>query len=137
MGLRGGYIPSRDNIAISGMYEFRFDRYWSAMVDLTNFKLTNNSALVVAASLRMRFPIAKYNKNIYGQFGFGSGSMYPVLFYALGFEYGIVEKVSLFAQYRQYTANFDELRSPCTVYSIGLNIDITPASTRESYLLDK
>jgi hypothetical protein len=137
VGLTAGYVPSRDNFAFTGMYEYRFERYWSVMVDLTNFNLTNNSALVVGTSLRMRIPIARYNKNIFGQFGLGSGSIYPVLFYALGFEYGIVEKISVFTQFKRYTSNFDKLLSPYTVYSVGLNIDLTPASVRESYLLDK
>jgi hypothetical protein len=63
--------------------------------------------------------------------------MYGVLSYALGFEYGIVERISILVQYRKYTANFDELQSPYAVFSIGINIDLTPASLRESYLLDK
>lgn len=137
IGLRGGYVPSGETLALSGMYEWRFDRYWSTAVDLTGLNMSGGYTFLIAAGLRMRIPLFKYNKNIYGQFGIGSGSMFPVLFAALGFEYGFTETLSVFAQYRRYTANFDNLRPFYTIYSIGVNLDITPSELRQSYILGK
>ena len=135
LGGRAGYVPSRENLAAILMYEYRFDRYWSAAFDLTGLGLAKGFALIIAANLKLRIPILKYNKNLYGQFGFGSGSVYPILQGALGFEYALTEKVSLFVQYRKY-ANFDDLHPERSIYSVGVNIDVTPASVRQSYLLN-
>ena len=137
IGLRPGYVPSGKTLALSGMYEWRFSNYWSTAVDLTGLNMSGGYTFLVAAQLRLRIPVLKYNKNIYGQIGFGSGSQFPVLMGSVGLECGFSEMLSIFVQYRRYTANFDNLRPFYAVYSIGINVDITPSEVRQSYLFGK
>jgi len=137
VGLRGGWVPSGKTLALSGMYEWRYARSWSATVDLTGLNMSGGYTFLVAAGLRLRIPILKYNRNIYGQLGIGSGSMYPVLNGALGFEYGFTERLSIFGQYRRYTGNFDNLHPFYAIYSMGINLDITPAEVRQEYILNQ
>jgi hypothetical protein len=135
IGFDIGYVPSGDNIAYLAKYEYRFARNWSIPLELADMRFSRGYSLILSGGLRLRIPMFKFNKNIYGQFGFSAGSMYPVLYGSLGAEYGITEDVSVNLQYRKYTSNFDYLKPNYSVYLLGINIDITPKILRQSYLL--
>lgn len=135
LGGRVVYVPSPEHFGALFMYEYRFDKYWSAPFDLTGLQLSHGFSVLLAGAMRLRLPLPNANKNIYAEFGLGSGSMYPVLHYAVGFEYGITEKVAVFAQYRKFSPNFDHLQPHYSTYSIGVNFDVTPSILRQSYLL--
>jgi hypothetical protein len=137
--MRVGYVPTGLSAGLAGVgvYEYRIDRTLSAQFDITGVQFPSGLSFILGAGVRLRFPFARYNKNIYGMVGFGSGSRYPVLYAATGIEFGITERTAVFFQYRTYTPNFDYLKPNYGIYSLGLNIDITPTSLRESYLMEK
>ena len=135
IGFRGGYFPSPDHIGVQAIYEYRFDKYWSAPFDITSVQLSDGLGTFIAGGFRLRIPFAQYSRNIYGQVGIGSGSLYPVAYYAFGIEYALLERLSIMAQYRRYSPNFDSLHPHNNVYALGLNFDITPGNLRQSYLL--
>jgi len=119
------------------MYEYRFHSYLSSQFDLSAIQFPTGLSFILGAAIRLRIPLGTVNKNVYALAGFGSGSMYPVLYSGAGIEYGFSKRIAMFIQYRSYTSNFDYLQPTYGIYSAGVNFDITSSSLRESYLLEK
>jgi hypothetical protein len=139
IGIRTGIVPNTNVIRGIGLigYEYRMTRFASIPFDLTAFPHRNDFATILGVALRIRFPFRGYTaRNIYCQVGAGSGSMYPVYHLAAGFEYGFIEKMSLYFQFRHYSSNLDAIGPRYQMYSIGVNIDITPVEMRQSFLVE-
>lgn len=138
LGMRVGYVPTGLSSGLAGvaMYEYRFDNLWSSQFDLSAIRSPNGGAFILGAAMRLRVPLGLMNKNIYGLVGFGSGSMYPVLYAGAGVEYGVTKRLSAVMQYRSYTSNFDYLAPTYGIYSVGVNFDITSLATNESNIME-
>ncbi len=84
--------------------------------------------------MKLRVPIIRINTNVYAQGGIGGGSIYPVLHYAIGGEYGFSKLITLYLQMRKHTANLDIDEA---FLMVGINFNLTSSAQRESYLLDE
>jgi hypothetical protein len=116
------------------MYDYRFSDYWSLPVELTRFSKSGKELFLLNGGLRMRIPISYPARNIYGQIGISGG--FFVFYGAVGFEYGFNDDLALYVQWKTYAANLETIRPHYWLFSIGINWNITPRTTRESYLME-
>ena len=138
IGARVGFFASTSEVSKSWagivMYEYRFAKNWSLPFELLRFNKSGESSFVLNGGLRLRIPTSYPARNIYGQLGISGG--YFVFYGAIGFEYGLNDNVALFAQWKTYTPNFDTVKPHYWLFSVGINYNITPQKSRESYLIE-
>jgi hypothetical protein len=138
IGGRLGFFASSREISKSWsgtlMYDYRFSENWSLPLELMRFNKSEKDVFLLNGGLRMRIPISYPARNIYGQIGISGG--FFVFYGAVGFEYGITDDLALYTQWKTYTANFETIQPHYWLFSIGINYNVTPRATRESYLLE-
>ncbi|MEK9138689.1 MAG: hypothetical protein AAB393_16320, partial [Bacteroidota bacterium] len=110
VGLRGGLIGGEENLAdrwtFTAIYEWRFDKFWSLPFEASAFKRVSvtsdgiqhsrrvENILALSVALKLRFGLGPPNTDVFAQAGIGSGSIYPVVHYTGGIEYGVTERVA-------------------------------------------
>ncbi len=146
VGVIGGDGRFADRWTARAMYDWRFDTFWSLPVEASAFKrvsirydgaqLHSHSSTVLALSiaLKLRVVLGRLNTDFFAQAGVGAGSMYPVIHYAYGVEYGIAERLALTLQVRRHTSNLEVNNN---FYTLGVNLNLTSDRLREEYLNDR
>ncbi|MFN0158049.1 MAG: hypothetical protein ACKVRP_08275 [Bacteroidota bacterium] len=99
-------------------------------MELSTF-VESESLLALSIAIKLRFGLGRPGTDFFAQTGIGSGSIYPVVHYAGGIEYGVTERVAVCVQVRRYAPNIDIDKN---FYSIGVNLNLTSDRLRESYL---
>ena len=140
LAVRVGAITGGSNIVndwiILGGYEGRFSKNWSVPLEFMAYNdyTRQRSWFNLSAALKIRFPILNPATSLYAQAGIGSGGFTYAAHYAVGSEYGVADRLSLYLQAKRFTRNLD---IQGVFVSIGVNINATSKRLRQKYEEEK
>ncbi len=140
LGVRGGSRTGQDGLSNSWIfaagYEGRFSDNWSIPIEAQWFRDTekpdgeSRTLFTVSAALKLRIPLHRETTNFYIQVGAGPIFLGLVSHVALGAEFGLVDRISLYSQVKLYNLGPD---LPDAFVTIGLNINVTSERLRQQY----
>jgi len=129
--LSGGSDIGNRWIILAG-YEGRFSRNWSVPIEAHLYEDVNHSRpwAMVTAALKLRILLPHQSTNLFAQGGIGTYSIGLQSHYAIGFEYGLADRLSLALQAKKFPGNSD-LRQ--WFITAGININATSDRLRLKY----
>jgi hypothetical protein len=136
LALRVGAITGGADIGnrwiILGGYETRFAKNWSIPIEAQVFEDVNygRSWFMLSAALKLRFRLFRPDVNVFAQGGIGTYIMYYPLHYAVGFEYGLHDRLSLYLQVKKFDKN-SEIND--AFISLGINFNVATERLRQEY----